>query len=135
MGYQIANNVVYKLACYSRSTMRRSIRIAATLAGVALLALPFDCFGSCTPDPKAMDCCLKGNCAPTAKSDECCKNNTSEGKALVLSKAANDSTYLLAQAAVRISVPLPTAGCASVANPLKHPPPAGLAGLKLPLLI
>jgi hypothetical protein len=114
--------------------MHRGIRIIVSLAAVMLLALPFDCFASSTPDPKAMDCCLKGKCAPTAKSDECCKNTTPEGKAIAPAKAASDSSSVLAQSAVQISLPLPTAS-SFVTEPLQRPPPAGLTCRNLPLLI
>ena len=115
--------------------MHRSIRVVVSLAAVVLLARPFECFAGNTPDPKTMDCCLKGKCAPTAKSDECCKNNTPESKALATLKTAGDSSCFLAHAAVRVSILVPTAESSFVADPLKHPPPACLTGLNLPLLI
>lgn len=120
--------------CILRVTMHRRIRVAISIAAVMLLARPFECFASNIPDPRAMDCCLKGKCAPTAKSDECCKNKTPEGKALATAKTASDSSCLLAQAVVRGSLPFHTA-FSFVNDPLQHPPPAGLACRNLPLLI
>jgi len=115
--------------------MHRSVRMVVGFAAILLLARPFDCFANSTPDPKAMDCCLKGKCEPTAKSDECCKNATPESKALAISKAAaSDSSRLLAQGAVWVSLALSTA-TSFVADPVQHPPPVGITARNLPLLI
>jgi hypothetical protein len=114
--------------------MHRRIRIVVSLAAVMLLAKPVECFAGNTPDAKAMDCCLKGKCAPTAKSDECCKNTTPEGKALASPKAASDSSFVLAEPAVQVSLKSPT-GVSFVTGPLQHPPPASLTCRNLPLLI
>jgi len=109
--------------------MLRSIRIVVTLAAVLLVARPFDCFANSMPDPKAMDCCLKGKCGPTAKADECCKNTAPEDKGLTTSKTTSHSPCLATQAAVGVSLVL------SFADPVQQPPPAHFTCRNLPLLI
>jgi hypothetical protein len=116
--------------------MRRGVHIAISLMAVVLLIRPFDCFAGSQPTRKAADCCLKGKCVPTANSDECCKNTVPGTGQLVMSKAADHSSPLVASTAARIPTLISPLTFERLISPLRHPPPRIDVTLdSLPLLI
>ena len=116
--------------------MRSGFQVVISLMAVVVLVRPFDCFAGAAPKLQTMACCLKGKCAPMAKSDECCKNTVPERNQLVLSKAADDSSPLIALDVA----PMPALDFAlvfgAIGDRVRHPPPrVGLTTPILPLLI
>jgi hypothetical protein len=103
---------------------------------VILLIRPFDCFAAGAPSRQMADCCLKGNCVPTAKSDECCKISLPDSNQFVISKAAAQSSPLIAVDVTGMPSLLVAPAFEGIADPLRHPPPrVSLASDSLPLLI
>jgi hypothetical protein len=116
--------------------MRRGIKIAVSLIAVLLLVRPFDCFAAGVSSQKAAECCIKGKCAPTANSDECCKSSVPDRNSLVLSKAVDHSSPLIAFGEVQIPSLISPLTFQSLTDHVTHPPPhIGLTAPSLPLLI
>lgn len=122
--------------CYSLNRMQRGIHISIALAAIVLLARPFDCFAAGEPSQKVADCCLKGKCVPTANSDECCKNTVPGTGQLVMSKAVDHSSPLIAFATAGNPTLISPLMFEGFVDPVRHPPPRiGLTTPSLPLLI
>jgi hypothetical protein len=103
---------------------------------VVLLLSPLTCFAAGAPKRQAEECCLKGKCAPTANSDECCKHTSPDRNQLAPTKAADQSSPLIAVLSVQTGTLIHTSTFQSLGELVKHPPPRlDLAVPSLPLLI